>query len=136
MGVQYFKRPTLDASIITVQGPLTGNSTGTVLKPWGLTLIKSTAGTAGGSGGNATWILGTPLRKGMLKHIAVQDASTKKVNIRVANSTLVSLLGTTLGVIQFTTGAGTSNYKRASLVSVSTSQWLLLNASTGVSTVA
>lgn len=124
MGFFKTKQPILTPGQAQPPQSLTSASTGTLVSPRGVTIIKTTAGT------DRTFRLGTP-RAGDIKDIIVDIASTATVTVR-PGSTAQTFYGTTSGTLLFTTVGSAGLPKRARLYAVSSTSWAVLHTSTAI----
>jgi hypothetical protein len=127
MGVAktYFRTIALGGVTETVQA-LTGASTATTIKSFGVTSIFSTAG---GTAGQHAFKMASP-EVGITKTLVVDVGSTREVKVQVGATTAVTIFGTTHNNVTFSTGAG--RYRNLSLVGLSATQWAVVSRSTGV----
>ncbi len=104
---------------------LTAASTGTVITNRGVTVIRSTSA--------KTFKLAKPSRAGVIKDIGITSGATTSspaVIVLAGPTTASNFYGSTFGRV--TTSTGTHRYRSVRLVSMSTSQWMPLQRSSGV----
>lgn len=112
------------AQIIAITGAATGHELATVIKPYGVTVVRSS-----GSGGPHRLALPAPPGAGIQKRIVLSMATTQDLIVRNAGATgagQVKFNGTTFGGVHFTTAAGSKAFRVLELVSVSTAAWQIL----------
>lgn len=128
MGVEYSKRPLFAGGWVDkVHKTLTQASTGTVLPAYGTSIIES-----GSTSGSNIFRLRHPRKKGVVKNIIAKAGSTDAIDViteaAAASSAAGFIYGTTAQAVRTTTGAAS---RAITLISVSTSQWAILNRTTG-----
>lgn len=82
---------------------MTGASTGTNVTNYGITRIVTTSNTESTSAGTVKFTIANPV-EGVIKRIAVQNDTTKLIEIVTVSSSNV-FQGTTMNAIQWTTGS-------------------------------
>lgn len=104
---------------------LTGDSTGTLVAPYGFTTIVVTTGE--GTAANLTYQLPAPGAAGVRKLIAADLNSTKQV-VLTPVSTAQTFFGSTRNLFTWSTGS-TAPPAHVELVATSATEWAVLNVS-------
>jgi hypothetical protein len=129
MGSQVIKRPVyMIGGVREKIQTLTGASTGTTIHNEGVTVLTVAAGSESVTAASYVYTLESPVLPGVHKWILCSNASTRIIQVRTPTSTEV-IYATTANAVQWSTGS-TDAAPMVELLSLSTTQWAVLNIGT------